>query len=278
MGNEQNRSKWSSIVDENFKLILPVTPYRAFPSSEIVSTQRHIVGINALMEDCGSLNVMFQSIVKPENLQSPDGSKPVIRYQYYCGDEDTVVTSDANMCGWILRTENAVGSGALFECYKKGMMRALFSPQNKLILVEQVFDVMSFMHQLLRASGSMDFRMLGTTSVVPGTAVGGSEEDVTTQASTSSDNLQKLSREVQGNSHPMNYESGGSQIWSNRVNPPLKHEEVEGNESLELKTEGQDIFADEQAHSQGYGQFAFNDCTDGVVEDNEGSGDINSIA
>ena len=59
---------------------------------------------------------------------------------------------------YILRTENAVSAGgALCECYKQGMLEARFTDKNKLGRLELVFDVMSFVQQLTRASGLAEF-------------------------------------------------------------------------------------------------------------------------
>ena len=47
--------------------------------------------------------------------------------------------------------------GALCECYKQGMLEARFTDKNKLGRLELVFDVMSFVQQLTRASGLAEF-------------------------------------------------------------------------------------------------------------------------
>lgn len=57
-------------------------------------------------------------------------------------------------------------------CIYKGMLKATFTPQNRLVYLELSFDVMSFMQQLRRASGKQDFQ------VVPNT-VSIAREDVT---------------------------------------------------------------------------------------------------
>lgn len=62
--NEQNISKWSNILDEGFRLTLPITPYRAFPFSEVKNGQRHIEGIQPLLEDTASMGAMIQGIGK----------------------------------------------------------------------------------------------------------------------------------------------------------------------------------------------------------------------
>lgn len=160
--NEQNISKWTSILDERFKLVLPVTPYRVFPVSEIFNTQRHIEGIPAVLEDTASLNAMLNSIGRKNR-----ASSSVVRCQYFCAPEDTVMAADSYMCRWVMRTENAVECGALYECYKQGMLRATFTHQNKLLYMEQAFDVMAFMQQLRRATESLDLNIVPPHITVP---------------------------------------------------------------------------------------------------------------
>jgi hypothetical protein len=116
-----------------------------------VNAQRRAAGIDAMIADTSSLAVMVQSIGTAQD----DGDQ--VRVQYYSGPEDTIMTGDSFMCKWLLRTENAVRRGARYEVFKQGMLKATFSPQNKLTYLELIFDVMSFMQQLRRASGKNDF-------------------------------------------------------------------------------------------------------------------------
>jgi hypothetical protein len=39
------------------------------------------------------------------------------------------------------------------------MIKAVFTPQNRMVYLELSFDVMSFMQQLRRASGKQDFQV-----------------------------------------------------------------------------------------------------------------------
>ena len=150
-------SRWRAVLEETFQLILPITPYRSFPPAEVIGGQRRVVGIDALINDTASLAVMVQSIGLPKN----DGD--AVRVQYYCGPEDTIMTGDSFMCKWLLRTENAVDRGARYDVFKQGMIKATFSPQNRLTSLELFFDVMSFMQQLRRASGKHDFQVVPNT-------------------------------------------------------------------------------------------------------------------
>jgi hypothetical protein len=83
---------------------------------------------------------------------------------YYCINEDDMITiEDVMMCPYVFRTKNGVLSGALADCIMPGMLRAHFSPTNKLLSMEMVFDAMGVMQQLDGANGG-DI----TAQVIPG--------------------------------------------------------------------------------------------------------------
>lgn len=67
------------------------------------------------------------------------------------------------MCQWLMKTDNATECGAQCEVFSHGMLRAYFSPDNRIKRLEIVFDVMSFMQQLQRAAGQGEFRMIPNT-------------------------------------------------------------------------------------------------------------------
>ena len=62
---EKRRALWSSILDESVTCVMPVTPYRSFPASEVQVSkcQRTILGIDGVIADTASLHVLFNSIV-----------------------------------------------------------------------------------------------------------------------------------------------------------------------------------------------------------------------
>ena len=157
---ELSREKWEAILEEDFHMVLPVTPYRSFPPDEVVNGQRLINGIDAMILDNASLAVMVQSIGRH---RQADGRREEVRVRYYSGLDDTVMSGDAFMCRWILRTENAIECGACHECFKQGMVHAKFSPGNKLVRLELSYDVMCFMQQLRRASGKRYFEVVPNT-------------------------------------------------------------------------------------------------------------------
>lgn len=85
-----------------------------------------------------------------------------IQAYYHINEDDMLLTDDVLMCPFIFRSQNAVMCGALAECIMPGMLRAQFSPRNKLLSLEMVYDAMGFMQQLERASGTE-----GTAQIVP---------------------------------------------------------------------------------------------------------------
>lgn len=62
-----------------------------------------------------------------------------------------------------MKTENATECGAQCEVFSHGILRARFSPENRIEKLELVFDVMSFMQQLQRAMGGGGFRVIPNT-------------------------------------------------------------------------------------------------------------------
>jgi hypothetical protein len=56
------RRRWSEILSENFSMKLPVTPYRYFLASDVRDNARQFQGIDALIRDTASLNVMTESL------------------------------------------------------------------------------------------------------------------------------------------------------------------------------------------------------------------------
>lgn len=86
-----------------------------------------------------------------------------IHAYYHVNEDDMLLTEDVLMCPFIYRSQDAVMCGALADCIMPGMLRAHFSPRNKLMSLEMVYDAMGFMQQLERASGSE-----GNAQIVPG--------------------------------------------------------------------------------------------------------------
>ena len=94
--------------------------------------------------------------------QSSSQNQRGIQATYHINEDDMILTEDVLMCPFIFRSQEAVWCGALAECVQPGMLRAAFSPANKLRSVEMIFDAMGFCQQLERASGNE-----GMAQIVP---------------------------------------------------------------------------------------------------------------
>jgi PAS domain S-box-containing protein len=159
--NERRRELWASILDEScFACVMPVTPYRSFPASEVQVSkcQRTVLGIDGMMSDTASLHVMLNTLI--DRSRFPTAS---IKFRFTLVTEDVVVAGNQMMARWAMTTTNAVQYGARMEVAKQGMLCAKFNSAHKIIGLELMFDVMAFMLQLKQATGSDSF------SVVPNT-------------------------------------------------------------------------------------------------------------
>lgn len=158
---EKRRHLWASILDEScFACIMPITPYRSFPASEmqVSKCQRTILGIDGIMGDTASLHVLLASLVVRSRV--PLGK---IEFRYTLVAEEAVVAGNQMMARWVMSTTNAMQCGAKMEIYKQGMLCCRFNSSHKIVGLELMFDVMAFMLQLKQAAG------LETFSVVPNT-------------------------------------------------------------------------------------------------------------
>ena len=159
--NEKRRKLWSSILDEScFSCVMPVTPYRSFPASEVQVSkcQRTILGIDAMIADTTSLHVLFDSLV--DRSKNPFAK---IEFRYTLVTEEAVVAGNQMMARWVMSTTNAVQCGAMMEVAKQGMLCCKFNSAHKIIGLELMFDVMAFMLQLKQAAGSDGFSVIPNT-------------------------------------------------------------------------------------------------------------------
>jgi PAS domain S-box-containing protein len=160
-GYEKKRELWASILDEScFVCVMPVTPYRSFPASEVQVSkcQRTVLGIDAMMADTASLHVLLNNLVDRSRY-----STSLTQFRYTLVTEDAVVAGNQMMARWVMSTINASSLGARMEVTKQGMLCCKFNSAHKIIGLELMFDVMAFMLQLKQAAGSHEF------SVVPNT-------------------------------------------------------------------------------------------------------------
>lgn len=159
--NEKRRELWSSILDEScFTCVLPVTPYRSFPASEVQVSkcQRTILGIDGMMADTASLHVLLNSLV--DRSRFPNGT---IVFRYTLVTEEAVIAGNQIMARWVMSTLNATQCGARMEVAKQGMLCCKFNSAHKIIGLELMFDVMALMLQLKQAAGSETFSVIPNT-------------------------------------------------------------------------------------------------------------------
>jgi PAS domain S-box-containing protein len=159
--NEKRRELWASILDESrFACVLPVTPYRSFPASEVQVSkcQRTILGIDGMMSDTASLHVLLNSLV--DRSRFPNAA---IMFRYTLVTEEAVVAGNQMMARWVMTTLNATQCGARMEVAKQGMLCCKFNSAHKIIGLELMFDVMALMLQLKQAAGSDTFSVIPNT-------------------------------------------------------------------------------------------------------------------
>jgi PAS domain S-box-containing protein len=159
--NEKRRELWASILDESrFACVMPVTPYRSFPASEVQVSkcQRTILGIDGMMSDTSSLHVLLNSLV--DRSRFPNAA---IMFRYTLVTEEAVVAGNQMMARWVMTTLNATQCGARMEVAKQGMLCCKFNSAHKIIGLELMFDVMALMLQLKQAAGSDTFSVIPNT-------------------------------------------------------------------------------------------------------------------
>jgi PAS domain S-box-containing protein len=159
--NEKRRELWASILDEScFACVMPVTPYRSFPASEVQVSkcQRTILGIDGMMSDTSSLHVLLNSLV--DRSRFPNAN---IVFRYTLVTEEAVVAGNQMMARWVMTTLNATQCGARMEVAKQGMLCCKFNSAHKIIGLELMFDVMALMLQLKQSAGSDTFSVIPNT-------------------------------------------------------------------------------------------------------------------
>eukprot|EP00594_Rhizosolenia_setigera_P008958 CAMPEP_0178973470 /NCGR_PEP_ID=MMETSP0789-20121207/21750_1 /TAXON_ID=3005 /ORGANISM="Rhizosolenia setigera, Strain CCMP 1694" /LENGTH=671 /DNA_ID=CAMNT_0020661359 /DNA_START=1463 /DNA_END=3478 /DNA_ORIENTATION=- len=160
--NEKRRQLWSSILDEScFQCIMPVTPYRSFPASEVQVSkcQRTILGIDGMISDTASLHVLFDSLVNRS--KHPNGK---VQFRYTLVTEDAVLAGNTLMARWTMSTVNAVELGARMEVSKHGMLCCRFNTAHKILALELMFDVMAFMLQLKQSIETESYTVIPNTT------------------------------------------------------------------------------------------------------------------
>ena len=158
--NEKRRALWASFLDESVTCVMPVTPYRSFPASEVQVSQcqRTIMGIDGIIADTASLHVLLNSLV--DRSKYPDG---VIQFRYTLVAEEAVVAGNQIMARWKMSTTNATSLGAHQEVVKLGMLCVRFNSAHKVVSMDLMFDVMAFMLQLKQSAAKTVFNVVPNT-------------------------------------------------------------------------------------------------------------------
>jgi PAS domain S-box-containing protein len=152
---------WEVLLAEDFKLTMPVTPYRSFNIADIVNNRRVLLGVDGMIADTASLQVMCDNIgvktIKNEGRVS-------IKYLLGSNIADNCFFGDYGiMCTFLMCTIDAKVNGAHCECEKSGMLRARFNVNNQLEELEMSFDGIAMYHQLMRARGESTFPVIPNT-------------------------------------------------------------------------------------------------------------------
>ena len=152
--NCQDRIKWTSILDESIILSMPITPYRSFHKSNVVSTTNKVlIGIDAVMKDVASFAILVESIG-----QGSSEWVDAIKYgrgglvQIQIEASEILAAGDYVMLSYTLDLVGVGMKDSINKCTQHGMVQCQFNQANKIVAVEMVFDVMAFMQQLQRAS------------------------------------------------------------------------------------------------------------------------------
>jgi PAS domain-containing protein len=154
--------EWSKLLAEDFKLTMPVTPYRSFSPADIFNNRRVLLGVDGMIADTASLAVMIDNIgVKTRRNEGRAKS------EYLLGSDTSdncFFGASGFMCTFMWRTLDAKAHGALCEVEKSGLMRARFAEEGNLLEeLEISFDGISMYHQLMRAKGEKNFPLVPNT-------------------------------------------------------------------------------------------------------------------
>lgn len=157
-----DEAEWSKLLAEDFKLTMPVTPYRSFSPADVVNNRRVLLGVDGMVADTASLQVMCDNIgVKTRQCEGR------VKIEYLLGSDtadNCFFGNSGLMCTFMMRTVDAKAHGALCECEKSGILRARFAEEGGLLEeLEMTFDGIAMYHQLMRAKGQTEFPLVPNT-------------------------------------------------------------------------------------------------------------------
>eukprot|EP00611_Tribonema_gayanum_P020354 TRINITY_DN3697_c0_g1_i1.p2 TRINITY_DN3697_c0_g1~~TRINITY_DN3697_c0_g1_i1.p2 ORF type:complete len:399 (-),score=158.01 TRINITY_DN3697_c0_g1_i1:527-1723(-) len=156
-----DEAQWSKILAEDFKMTMPVTPYRSFSPSDVVNNRRVLLGVDGMVADTASLQVMLDNI--GTKTRKNEGR---VRVEYLLGSdaaENCFFGAAGLMCTFMMRTLDAKAHGAACECEKSGILRVRFDDAGCIEELEMAFDGIAMYHQLMRAKGQGDFPLVPNT-------------------------------------------------------------------------------------------------------------------
>ena len=153
--NTRSRLQWAAILDEDFKLTLPITPFRYFHKSEIRDGRRLLHGIDAVIADTASVNLMTESIGQGtstwiESTKRDEFHKLLIE----SSPSDIVCSTNTVFCKFHFRLVNERTMTTV--CHQAAMLNCHFDEHDKIVSAELVFDVMNFINQL-QVCGVLEF-------------------------------------------------------------------------------------------------------------------------
>lgn len=159
--NVRSKSQWAEVASDDVALLLPITPYRYFPKSEVSDGRRKLRGLEALVIDSASINLMMESIGQGTP-QWMDWAKRDCfpRLSYDMSTSDVVSAGDTVICRFMITvshqqpaphsssssSSNNTSQSTLLT--QPGMLYCKFDSQNRVATAEIVYDVMNFINQL----------------------------------------------------------------------------------------------------------------------------------
>lgn len=135
--NEPNFARWIAILEDEFELTLPLTPYRKTVNDE-TGDQHVLQGAGDVMADAACVSAFLQTL---GNAPGQNGSVTLL---HSCERKKFFMDGCTAVMQW-----TATSQGAASEISVKGMMRAKFcAASNKLISAEMMFDTGSVATQV----------------------------------------------------------------------------------------------------------------------------------
>lgn len=138
-------NQWATIIDPDFRLTLPVTPYRSYPTTEVRGSLRVCEGASALVADTASLHSMLHSVAVKcrENKARPNGGasssgSTATSLQYVIDPQSVILVNDKLMCQWNL----TMSFDSAQQIDVIGMSKMRFNTDHKLMSIDLRFDVM----------------------------------------------------------------------------------------------------------------------------------------